>query len=258
MNEQLNIFGEKIIEKKTKMSEKCEIDFVNDYKIIAPISAKDCGKLLMKYHYLTKKTGSYRGIYNFGIIDKQLKLVGCVMFAGLSAKEAVSGYFGRDNTDQDGLWELTRLCLDPALQRPNENITSQFVAKCIKELKKRKRTDAILSYADDDYHKGIIYQALSFDYYGMTGKHSDPFIKQLDGSYKQWQRGALPPNVEYIIVPRPRKHIYIKTFTKQGVVKGVEKQKYPKKDEQWENEKKCVQEEREKIYDEQDLLGAFK
>ena len=104
--------------------------------------------------------------------------------------------------------------MHPKTQEEEYNITSWFVARCIRELRKQEKVRALLSYADTDYHNGIIYRALSFDYYGLTDPKKDFYIKQANGRYLKHSRGKIK-GLEGEWRDRTRKHRYLKVFDKQ-------------------------------------------
>ena len=91
-----------------------------------------------------------------------------VFLLGLPVPEIAKGAFGLERNQQEGLFELSRLCVDPELQKEEYNITSWFVSRCIKRFRKDANVRAILSYADSAHHTGIIYRACNFNYYGLT------------------------------------------------------------------------------------------
>ena len=85
---------------------------------------------------------------------------------------------------------------------------------------------AILTYADTDYHKGFIYQALNFKYYGQTAPKKDFWVEQADGSFKKQSRGKTS-GVKGEWRPRSRKHRYVLVYDKSLKVKWCE-EPYPK------------------------------
>ena len=113
--------------------------------------------------------------------------------------------------EQEGLYELSRLCIDPQIQKEEYNITSWFLSKCIKRFKKDADPRCILSYADASRHSGIIYRATNFKYYGLTDKKSDFWIKQSDGSFAKHSRGPIK-GLEGEWRERSRKHRYMMIF----------------------------------------------
>ena len=90
---------------------------------------------------------------------------------------------------------------------------SWFVSKSIKLLKKETLVRGLLSYADSRYHKGYIYQACNFKYYGLSSPKKDFWFLLGDGSYKKHGRGKIKGHLgEWR--PRPQKHRYFILFDK--------------------------------------------
>ena len=134
---------------------------------------------------------------------------GVCIFTGLPVPEIAKGAFGLERNEQHGLFELSRLCIHPDTQQREYNITSWFVSKAIKRLRKETEVKAIISYADSDYHSGTIYRACNFKYCGLSEpkkdfyfadgtKHSRGSVKGCDGEWKD----------------RSRKHRYVMVFDK--------------------------------------------
>jgi hypothetical protein len=108
--------------------------------------------------------------------------VACI-FTGLPVPEIAVGAFGLERNQQEGIYELSRLCIHPDIQKEEYNITSWFVSRCIRRFRKDARVRAILSYADFNHHTGVIYRACNFQVLRLTDKKSDFWIKQPDGSF---------------------------------------------------------------------------
>ena len=134
------------------------------------------------------------------------------------------GAFGLERNQQEGIYELSRLCIHPDIQKEEYNITSWFVSRCIKRFRKDARVRAILSYADANHHSGTIYRACNFTYYGLTApkkdfyyadgtKHSRGSTKGKDGEWRE----------------RSRKHRYLMIFDKNL------KKRLTWKEEKWYN-----------------------
>lgn len=189
------------------------------------ITKQDCKSLLQNHHYLNGISRGFKSGYNFGLMYKD-KVVGVCIYTGLPVPELATSMFGLDRKNQEGLFELSRLCIHPDIQKNEVNITSWFVSRTIKLLKKTTEVRAILSYADDDYHKGIIYQACNFKYYGLTHPKKDFFIKQPDGNFIKHSRGKVK-GLDGEWRDRSRKHRYLITLDKKLVVKWKE-ECYPK------------------------------
>ena len=168
------------------------------------------------------------GKVQYGLFTKDNLFVGTVVFAGISVIETLIGAFeGFERTSsQEGFWELTRLSMDDALKKPN--LTSWFLSRCIKRLKKEHYVRAIISYADSKYHKGYIYQATNFKYYGLAPQKSDFFESLPDGSSRQVWRGSVK-GLSGEWIPRSRKHRYMLVYDKTLRIKWQE-EPYPKGD----------------------------
>lgn len=188
---------------------------------ISRIAAK---KLLDQYHYLHEE-GNYRSGFNYGLFNKDSRLlIGVCVFHTASVKEIVKGCFGIESNHMEGLFELGRLCINPHYHE--KNITSFFLSRSISLFRKQIKVDALLTYADDGFHVGYIYQACNFKYYGLTEAKCDFFIKQPDGSYKKHQRGQMK-HLEGEWRPRNQKHRYLIIYDKE--LKTVwQEQSYPK------------------------------
>ncbi len=105
------------------------------------------------------------------------------------------------------------------------NIASWFLSRAIKRFIKESNVKIILSYADSSFHKGTLYQACNFRYYGLTEPRSDFFILQADGSYIKHNRGKVKGLLgEWR--KRSRKHRYLYIIDKKINILWKE-EKYP-------------------------------
>lgn len=185
---------------------------------IKSIDKADAKNILSKYHYLGSKFRTNG--YNYGLFFEN-NLVGVIIFSNLPVPELAVGLFGFERNNQCGLFELSRLCLVPHIQYIEHNIASWFISKAIKKFKKDTIVKAILSYADNRYHKGIVYRASNFKYYGLTKKKKDFYFLLPDGTYKKHTRGSikgLPGEWR----ERNRKHRYLKIFDKSLIPRWEE------------------------------------
>lgn len=180
----------------------------NNYKI-ERVNKNTCEEFLLKHHYLSRQGYSFRSGYNYGLFKGE-KLIGVAVFHTVSAWQTVKGCFGLRDKIQEGFWELGRLAMDP--ESNVKNLTSWFLSRAMKCLRKAVRPRAIITYADAAYHHGYIYQACNFTYHGLTAKKSDYWVKQPDGSYKKCGRGK--PDKEGEWRPRTQKHRYLKVYDK--------------------------------------------
>lgn len=181
------------------------------------VSKEEVKDLLYTHHYLKDESKDFKSGYNYGLFKRTewecpLRIGKCLavcIFTGFPVPEIAVGAFGLQRDEQEGLFELSRLCVDPDLQREEYNITSWFVGRCIKRFRKDTIVRSILSYADSDHHSGIIYRACNFKYYGLTDpkkdfyysdgtKHSRGSVKGVEGEWKE----------------RTRKHRYMMVFDK--------------------------------------------
>ena len=194
------------------------------------MSKKELKPLLLTYHYLKDESKTFKSGYNYGLFkypewECPLNIGGClggIIFTGLPVPEIAVGAFGLERDQQEGLYELSRLCIHPDIQKEEYNITSWFVSKCIKRFRKDANVSCILSYADSSCHNGTIYRACNFKYYGLTDpkkdfyyadgtKHSRGSISGIDGEWRD----------------RSRKHRYLMVFQKEL------KQRLAWKEEKW-------------------------
>lgn len=187
----------------------------SDY-YIDRITKQQAEELLLTYHYLKDYSKGYKSGYNYGLFQRNefspLNIggpVGVCIFTGLPVPEIAKGAFGLERNEQEGLLELSRLCIHPNTQQEEYNITSWFVSRAIKQLRKDTKVKAIISYADSDFHDGTIYRACNFKYCGLTDakkdfyfadgtKHSRGKIKGAEGEWRE----------------RSRKHRYVMVFDK--------------------------------------------
>jgi len=187
----------------------------SDY-YIDRITKKQAEELLLTYHYLKDFSKGYRSGYNYGLFKKNDfsplnigPLLGTVIFTGLPVPEIAKGAFGLERNEQEGLFELSRLCIHPETQGTEHNITSWFVSRAIRQLRRDTEVKAIISYADSDFHSGTVYRACNFKYCGLSDakkdfyyadgtKHSRGKVKGAAGEWKE----------------RSRKHRYVMIFDK--------------------------------------------
>ena len=134
---------------------------------ISVIDKNQCASILLKWHYLKDISKGFKSGKNYGLFKGE-DLVGVCIFTGFPVTELVKGMYGLERSDQKGFYELSRLCLEPKVQKNEHNLASWFLSRSIKELRNSVDVRSILSYADDDHHKGVTYAASNFKYYGLT------------------------------------------------------------------------------------------
>ncbi len=187
----------------------------SDYHIDR-INKSEAAELLLRFHYLKDFSKDFKVGYNYGLYKNNdfcfMNIggaCGVCIFTGLPVPEIAKGAFGLERNEQQGLFELSRLCIEPTTQSSEYNITSWFVSRAIRQLRKDTEVKAIISYADSAHHTGTIYRACNFKYAGLTDprkdfyysdgtKHSRGKVKGLEGEWKE----------------RSRKHRYVMVFDK--------------------------------------------
>ena len=184
---------------------------------IDKVCKEEIKKLLFTHHYLKDESKDFKSGFNYGLYRNSftdiLNIGGCLgacVFTGLPVPEIAVGAFGLERNEQQGIFELSRLCIHPDLQREEYNITSWFVSRCIKRFRKDARVRCILSYADANHHSGVIYRACNFTYYGLTDPKKDFYYA--DGT--KHSRGPIK-GVEGEWRDRSRKHRYLMIFDEQ-------------------------------------------
>lgn len=176
------------------------------------VSKADATYILTTFHYLKDISKGFKSGYNYGLFMHD-NLVGVCIFTGFPVPELAKGMLGLDRSDQKGLFELSRLCIHPLIQTAEHNLASWFVSRAIRQFRKDTDVRVILSYADADFHKGTVYSACNFDYYGLTETKKDFWIRQQDGSFVKHSRGSVK-GLDGEWRNRSRKHRYVMVFDK--------------------------------------------
>jgi hypothetical protein len=195
---------------------------------IDKVCKEEIKNLLYTHHYLKDESKDFKSGYNYGLFKSNICdflhvgncLAACV-FTKIPVPEIAVGAFGLDRDQQDGLYELSRLCVDPDIQKEEYNITSWFLSRCIRRFKKDANVSAIISYATSSRHTGTIYAACNFKYYGLTDQKSDFWIKQPDGTFIKHSRGPIK-GLDGEWRPRDRKHRFVLCFNKNINIKWNE------------------------------------
>jgi hypothetical protein len=186
---------------------------------VSLISKEQCKLILLKYHYLKDISKGFKSGVNYGLF-RGVDLCGVCIYTGFPVPELVKGMYGLEREEQRGMYELSRLCLEPSVQETEHNLASWFVSKTIKLLRKGYQVRSILSYADNDIHKGTVYRACNFNYYGLTAKKKDFWIHQGNGIFIKHSRGKTK-GVDGEWRDRSQKHRFVMTFDKTLNMKWV-------------------------------------
>ena len=170
------------------------------------VSKDEVKNLLYTHHYLKDESKDFKSGYNYGLYRNSftdiLRIGNCLgvcIFTGLPVPEIAVGAFGLNRDEQEGLFELSRLCIHPEIQKEEYNITSWFVSRAIRQFRN-----------DSGYHVGTIYRACNFKYYGLTDRKKDFYYS--DGT--KHSRGKVK-GVEGEWKERTRKHRYLMIFDKE-------------------------------------------
>ena len=191
------------------------IQVKSDYTI-ERVTKSEAAELLLRFHYLKDISKTFKSGYNYGLYKNNDfcplnigGIQGVCIFTGLPVPEIAKGAFGLERHEQDGLFELSRLCIHPTTQQSEYNITSWFVSKAIRRLRKETNVRGIISYADSDHHAGTIYRACNFRYCGLSEPKKDFYFA--DGT--KHSRGSVRGS-EGEWRDRSRKHRYVMLFDK--------------------------------------------
>lgn len=183
------------------------------YTVRRSKSPSEGAELLREAHYLGKQGARWKNGYNYVLESLVDGVVGACIFTSFPVPELVVGMFGLARDDQEGMFELSRLVLCPAVQKEEHNLASFFVSSALRQLRKDTKVRCVLSYADADHHSGTVYRACNFEYYGLTEEKKDFFIETPQG-YKKHQRGPTKGVVgEWR--PRSRKHRFVIMYDKE-------------------------------------------
>ena len=95
----------------------------SDYTIDR-VSKSEAAELLLRFHYLKDFSKGFKSGYNYGLYKNNEfcplnigGIQGIIIFSGLPVPEIAQGAFGLARNEQDGLFELSRLCIHPDTQQ---------------------------------------------------------------------------------------------------------------------------------------------
>ena len=190
--------------------------------IVEEILRKPASNFIEKYHY-SQDTNGVQSIYHYGLFKPDEngsrfgvpKMIGAAMYAWPSMPHTRNKYNPINPTK---CLELRRLaCVDDT----PKNTESYFISQTIKLLKRDTDMEVIVSFADQHHgHKGIIYQATNFEYWGETAggkilmvdgveRHSRS-LNQLDRPYGRELNRRYKAGDENIFWKNTKpKHIYV-------------------------------------------------
>lgn len=176
---------------------------------VRPIDRNDCAPFILGIHY-AKRWPSVS--YAFGLF-RGGELVGCVTYGTPPSSPLREGVAGKHNAAR--VLELNRLVLRDNLK----NEASILVGRSLRAL---PRGRFVVSFADTEQnHKGFVYQACNFRYFGLSAKRTDWKLKgkeHLHGQTVADEFRAQPNRAalmrakygdDFYLAPRPRKHRYV-------------------------------------------------
>lgn len=157
----------------------------------------DIKDLILNYHYAHRMPSVS---YAFGLYENN-ELAGVVTFGQPASRSLQTGMFGIEYASR--VIELNRLYIKDEVSQTHKNITSEFVAWALKQLKKFNL--AVVSFADSGMnHIGGIYQATNFLYLGKTLGRTDRF-----SGFNKHSRHYDKDAKEVIRVYRTQKYKYL-------------------------------------------------
>lgn len=161
------------------------------------ITYKDTKDLLLNYHYAHRMPNIK---YAYGIFYKNT-IMGVCTYGIPASPSLCKGIMGDEYKHK--VLELNRLYIKDEISQNIKNITSNFVAWTLKDLKKYNL--CIVSFADSCMnHIGGIYQALNFLYTGKTKQRTDIF-----SGFDKHSRHYNKKEKQQIRVIRSEKYRYI-------------------------------------------------
>ena len=143
---------------------------------IRPIRGDDTHEFFKEHHYLQNAFSGDYFFYQqhvFYALWKEDTLMGCVQFMEATEGNRVDyqkDYFGFEYNGR-GIWDIGRLAVVP---NQEHNLTSWFLSRSIKLLRREHEVKYLLTLADSRYHDGTIYHATNFHYYGCFNKLAAP------------------------------------------------------------------------------------
>jgi hypothetical protein len=162
---------------------------------------------------LTANPEPFAAWFDIVLLGDGEELIGCVTYGTPPSSNLRTGIAGKEK--QQLVLELNRLVL-----KYNEKNQASFLVS--KSLKLLPSGLIIVSFADiEQNHKGIVYQACNFGYYGLSAKRTDWKVKgkehlhgisvadEFRGKPNRAQLMRDKYGDDFYLAPRSRKHRYI-------------------------------------------------
>jgi len=171
--------------------------------------------LLIRQHHYSKSCSKT------GLCWKMLDTMGCIVGAAmfLPPMPATATFIERAaaQAGRTCQWRrvigLHRLVVLP--EQP-QNVASMLISSALRDLKRSKRWDAVVTYADVGAgHTGQVYRACNAEYLGVTGTanhwmdDSGKFISDRIGSSQRTRTDAQMRALGYTLKVSPAKHRFV-------------------------------------------------
>jgi len=139
---------------------------VKDEYFIDKVKKCEVKDLLNTFHYLKDESKDFKvSPYSYDLYRNSVTDVlhvggclGCVIFAGLPVPEIAVGAFGLQRNEQEGLYELSRLCVHPDVQKEEYNITRGSVKGVEGEWRDCSRKHRYMMVFDKDLQKKLTWK----------------------------------------------------------------------------------------------------
>ena len=180
------------------------------------VTRAECERLVLGVHYAHRwpSVSHAFGLFRDGA------MVGCVTYGTPASDPLRRGVAGAEFSGS--ILELNRLVLD-------HNIKNDALTLVSASLRMIGGDHIVISFADTDQgHRGVVYQACSFSYHGLSAKRTDWKVRgmehlhgitiadQFRGVENRAQAMRDKYGDDFYLAPRPRKHRYIKIIGSRG------------------------------------------
>jgi hypothetical protein len=180
------------------------------------ITRAECERLVVGVHYAHRWPSISHA---FGLF-RDGALVGCVTYGTPASSPLRNGIAGAEFAGS--VLELNRLVLDHNIK----NDASMLVSASLRMI---GGDHIVISFADTEQgHRGVVYQACSFTYHGLSAKRTNWAVRGMEhlhgitiadefrGVANRAQAMRDKYGDDFYLAPRPRKHRYIKIIGSRG------------------------------------------
>ena len=174
---------------------------------IEKISYKEAENMVVENHYLHRKASC---CHAYGLFENETnELIGTIIYGIPASRALQKGICGE--SEANNVIEITRVWIKDGTPK---NVESYLIGNTIKLVP----YEIVVSYAEKGVgHVGYIYQATNFIYTGLSDKHVQWIIPDMDNAHSRHlfdQYGGIKKAKEVlgdkmVRTERPRKHRYI-------------------------------------------------